>query len=44
MHFTDESWALKIDIAGKLFNTVNVCWKNIDETGFYIQEQGGAAA
>ena len=44
MHFTDESWALKIDISSKRFNTVNTCWKNIDETGFYIQEQGGTAA
>lgn len=43
MYFTDESWALKTGISWKLFNTVNICWKNIDETGFYIQEQEGAA-
>lgn len=40
MHFTDGSWLWRL----LSLENYLICWKNIDETGFYVKEQSGAAA
>lgn len=40
MHSTDEVQVLKIDVSLRLFNTVNISRKVINDSGFYVQQQG----
>lgn len=44
MHSTDEGWVLKTDVSLRLFNTMNISREVINDTGFYVQEQGCVGA